>query len=193
VPLLPPLHDAVLCAPFPFLYGVLSAQSVDLSTGVVCFDLDRGSVDGKLLAPLPPALASLLERTLRAPPSLFAESQGCDAAAQACLAVTTSLLRGALDLRKEAWAGASSDGGELERLDEAVDALATAFIESKPKGAERRFAQLLCETATFKEWAGHAVQPRDRWPAWMAEFDRLAATDFGGGGEAAVGRRTTVA
>ena len=35
VPLLPPLHDAVLCAPFPFLYGVLSAQSVDLSTGVV--------------------------------------------------------------------------------------------------------------------------------------------------------------
>jgi len=27
----------------------------------------------------------------------------------------------------------------------------------------------------------------------MAEFDRLAATDFGGGGEAAVGRRTTVA
>lgn len=34
--------------------------------------------------------------------------------------------------------------GELERLDEAVDALATAFIESKPKGAERRFAQLHC-------------------------------------------------
>ena len=33
----------------------------------VCFDLDRGSVDGKLLAPLPPALASLLEQTLRAP------------------------------------------------------------------------------------------------------------------------------
>jgi hypothetical protein len=161
---------AVLNAPFPFIYGILDFHPVDMRTGVVVFDVDRGSVTGRVLQPLPRRETDLLLMHLRHPPD--EKSDSFDEFAQACLAAVTSLLRDAVALAPGAWADSATAKGE--QLDAALELLAERFIAAKPAGESRRFAELLCETSAFKEFLECVLKPVEAWPLWLRSFRRWA-------------------
>lgn len=168
VPLLPPSHHAVLNAPFPFIYGILDSHPVDMRTGVVVFDVDRGSVTGRVLQPLPRREADVLLKHLRHPPK--ETTHGFDGIAQASLAVLTSILREAVALAPGAWADSAT--AKAEQLDAALELLAERFVAAKAPGESRRFAELLCETSAFKDFLECLVQPAGSWPSWLHAFRR---------------------
>jgi len=168
VPVLPPSHHSVLNAPFPFVFGILESHPVTC-TGVVVFNVDRGTVSGHLLEPLPHPEAALLHRYMRRP--LRPTAGGFDGIAQACLAVLTSVLRDALSLAAAARAD-SAGALDGERLDAALELLNERFVAGKAAGAPRRFSRLLCEASSFKEFAEQLMGPLELWPSWMHAFQR---------------------